>query len=82
MHAVLGLDVERHVGDDPGELLVEREPVGRRRSTFSFSLPFSSSACATSSSTEPNSWTSFAAVFSPTPGTPGMLSEVSPLSAT
>ena len=49
---------------------------------LSFSFPFSSSVRASSSSTEPNSWTSLAAVFSPTPGTPGMLSEVSPLSAT
>jgi hypothetical protein len=30
----------------------------------------------------PNSWTSREAVFSPTPGTPGMLSEASPFSAT
>ena len=29
-------------------------------------------------SNEPNCWMSAAAVFSPMPGTPGMLSEVSP----
>ena len=51
-------------------------------STFSFCLPFSMSVWATSSSTEPNWFTSLAAVLSPTPGTPGMLSLVSPLSAT
>ena len=62
-------------------LFRERRSVAAR--TFSRCLPFSSvSARAISSSTEPNVWTSFAAVFSPTPGTPGMLSEVSPLSAT
>ena len=30
-------------------------------------------------SIDPNCWSSCAAVFSPMPGTPGMLSEVSPL---
>ena len=48
----------------------------------SLSLPFSSSVRASSASTEPNSCTSLVAVFSPTPGTPGMLSEASPFSAT
>ena len=51
-------------------------------STFSFCLPLSMSVCATRSSTVPNWFTSFAAVLSPTPGTPGMLSLVSPLRAT
>ena len=51
-------------------------------STLSFCFPRSSSACSSSSSTEPYSWISFAAVFSPTPGTPGMLSDGSPFNAT
>ena len=49
---------------------------------FSFCLPLSSSVRASSSSTDPKVFTSLAAVLSPIPGTPGMLSEVSPLSAT
>jgi len=40
----------------------------------------SSPACASTSSSEPYWATSCAAVLSPIPGTPGMLSEVSPLS--
>ena len=40
----------------------------------------SSSACAITSSSEPYWATSWDAVLSPIPGTPGMLSEVSPLS--
>ena len=48
----------------------------------SLSLPFSSAVRPRSSSIEPKSCTSLDAVFSPTPGTPGMLSEVSPFSAT
>ena len=39
----------------------------------------SSSACAITSSSEPYCATSCAAVLSPIPGTPGMLSDVSPL---
>lgn len=60
-------------------LSVSRSPAA---SMFSFSFPFSSPVRASSSSTDPNSWTSLAAVLSPTPGTPGMLSDVSPLRAT
>jgi hypothetical protein len=48
----------------------------------SLSFPLSSSVRVSSSSTEPKSCTSLDAVFSPTPGTPGMLSEASPLRAT
>ena len=51
-------------------------------STLSLSFPRSSSACSSSDSTDPYSWISLVAVFSPTPGTPGMLSEGSPFNAT
>lgn len=47
---------------------------------FFFSAPFSLSVCASSCSTPPNSLISFTAVFSPTPGHPGMLSAESPIS--
>ena len=40
-----------------------------------------SSRCSNRSSIEPNCWISCAAVFSPTPGTPGRLSDGSPRSA-
>ena len=36
------------------------------------------STFASTSSSVPNSWSNWAAVLSPIPGTPGMLSEVSP----
>ncbi|MNN15298.1 hypothetical protein D3C81_1284000 [compost metagenome] len=47
---------------------------------FSFIFPFNSSVWASTSSTEPNWCSNFRAVFSPIPGTPGILSEVSPIS--
>ncbi len=62
----------------------------RRRLSFTASrwsrkfcpaLPLTSSARATSSSNEPNWLIHFAAVFSPTPGMPGRLSDGSPRSA-
>ena len=48
---------------------------------FSFCFPFSLSALASRFSTLPHSPMSLQAVFSPTPGTPGMLSLASPQSA-
>ena len=42
--------------------------------------PLISSMCSSTPSSEPNRWSSSAAVLSPIPGTPGMLSLVSPLS--
>ena len=50
-------------------------------SIFSRSLPFTSDERLMSSSTEPNSLMSLAAVFSPTPGQPGKLSALSPMRA-
>ncbi len=47
-----------------------------------FTRPFSASVPARMASTLPKSCTSFDAVFSPTPGTPGMLSDASPFRAT
>ena len=48
---------------------------------FSFRFaPEILSTLASTSSSDPYSWSSCAAVLSPIPGTPGMLSEVSPLS--
>ena len=49
-------------------------------STFVFKAPFSWSVCSSRFSILPNSAISFWAVFSPTPGHPGMLSELSPIS--
>gem|GEM_PF-3618831 len=49
-------------------------------STFSLSAPLSSPLCASRFSTEPYCCTSFSAVLGPTPGQPGMLSAVSPMS--
>ena len=50
-------------------------------STFSRSLPFIWSVCASMFSTVPNCSMSLAAVFSPTPGHPGKLSAESPIKA-
>ena len=47
---------------------------------FFFRAGESSSACAITSSSEPYWAISWPAVLSPIPGTPGMLSDVSPLS--
>ena len=49
-------------------------------STFVFKAPFSWSVCSSRFSILPNSAISFWAVFSPTPGQPGILSEASPIS--
>ena len=49
-----------------------------KRSTFSFCLPFSSWTFANKPSMEPYFATKAFAVFSPIPGTPGILSEASP----
>ncbi len=48
-------------------------------STFFFNAPFSSSVRASRLSIDPNCVMSFTAVFSPTPGQPGTLSDVSPI---
>ena len=48
-------------------------------STFFFKAPFSSSVCANKFSMESNVSSNFWAVFSPTPGHPGILSEESPI---
>ena len=48
-------------------------------STFSFSLPESLSVLASRPSTDPNSFRNLRAVFSPTPGMPGILSAESPI---
>ncbi len=53
----------------------------RCSSRRSRSLPFTSSRCSYIASSVPNCWRRATAVFSPTPGTPGRLSEVSPFSA-
>ena len=45
-----------------------------------FSAPFMEGAISSAFSSVPYWATSFVAVFSPTPGTPGMLSELSPIS--
>ena len=50
-------------------------------STFSLSFPFIWLVCSSILSIDPNWLISFAAVFSPTPGQPGKLSAVSPISA-
>ncbi len=50
-------------------------------SIFFFSAPFSLSVLAKRFSIEPKSFISFTAVFSPTPGHPGILSILSPMSA-
>ena len=50
-------------------------------STFSRSLPFILSVFSSKFATEPNSFISLTAVFSPTPGHPGKLSAESPMSA-
>ena len=57
----------------------ERMPCSRKVSTFSFCFPFSLSVFARRPSRLPNSANSFAAVFSPIPGIPGMLSTASPI---
>jgi hypothetical protein len=61
--------------------LRERSSVGRLSRRLSPTLPEMSAACATMPSALPYSASHFAAVFGPTFGTPGMLSELSPTSA-
>ena len=56
----------------------ERRAWSEKLMTFSFCFPLSLSVFSSSPSTEPYWATSFLAVFSPIPGTPGMLSEASP----
>ena len=58
----------------------EKVIISRFVSTFVFSAPFSWSVCSNKFSMLPNSEISFWAVFSPTPGHPGILSEESPIS--
>ena len=57
----------------------ERIPCSLKFSTFSFCLPLSLSVFASKPSRDPNSAKSLAAVFSPIPGIPGMLSTASPM---
>ena len=59
---------------------LERRAFSLLFSTFSFCLPFSLSVFLRSSSMEPNWAMSLTAVLGPMPGTPGMLSEASPMS--
>jgi len=59
---------------------LEKAIISRFASTLVLSAPFSRSVWASRFSMLPNSATSFCAVFSPTPGQPGMLSEESPIS--
>ena len=58
---------------------LERIPFSLLLSMFSRSLPFSWSVWARRFSIEPKSASSFLAVFSPTPGSPGILSTASPI---
>ena len=58
---------------------LESNPNSLDASTFSFIFPLSLSVLAKRFSMEPNSAINFFAVFSPTPGSPGMLSALSPI---
>ena len=58
---------------------LERIPFSLLFSIFSRSLPLSWSVLASRFSKEPKSARSFLAVFSPTPGRPGILSTASPI---
>ena len=58
---------------------LEKIIISRLFSTFVFNAPFSLSVCSRRFSILPNSLISFCAVFSPTPGHPGILSEASPI---
>jgi hypothetical protein len=77
---VLRPGLQRHVAHQLGELPVEQHP-GEVARSASPALPFTSSTRSVSSASEPNSRTHFAAVFSPTPGIEGRLSDGSPRSA-
>ena len=65
-------------------LMVARKRLSSMSSTFSstffFNAPLSSSRRVSRVGMSPNSAMSFCAVFSPTPGHPGMLSDASPMS--
>ena len=58
----------------------EKMIISRFVSTFVFNAPFNWSVCSRRFSMLPNSAINFWAVFSPTPGHPGILSEESPIS--
>ena len=58
---------------------LESKPSSLLASIFSFIFPFSLSVFANRFSIEPNSAKNFLAVFSPTPGKPGILSTASPI---
>ena len=81
-HAVLGPDVQVEVGHDLRQLLVQTEAVDGAGDVLLQLAAEVVHVRRGGSRPTPHSWTSFAAVFSPTPGTPGMLSDVSPFRAT
>ena len=59
---------------------LEKVIISRLFSTLVFKAPFSWSVCSRRFSMLPNSLINFCAVFSPTPGQPGMLSDASSIS--
>ena len=59
--------------------VLDNIPFSLLASMFSFILPFSLSVFAKRFSIVPNSLSNFLAVTSPTPGSPGILSAVSPI---
>ena len=76
-----GVDGQRDVGDDLRELLVERQALGARLDVLLL-LALELIGVGEELLDRAELVDSFAAVLSPTPGTPGMLSLVSPFSAT